>query len=527
MADGNGGRSLASAFDAVEETIELMQAPAELELEAGVSKLEPAAATTSSSSDAPTPPTAGSSSSSSACDLFAYRADIDGMRAVACAAVVVFHLDRNWLTGGWAGVDMFFVISGYVVSASLLRKRDAAAPPGSRLLAFYARRVKRLTPSLLFVVIATSLATALTVSREAEGAQLDSYYSSGMAGLVGWRNMMWRFNGFADPYGHLWSLVEEQFYLMYPLLLYAAHSARWTDRISRVWSACATDSPLHLMRCIRRERETGAATRAAAARGERAAPTVVLALSMLLSFDVFFMLCMLGREDDWAFFLVFARFWQLASGGLLFQLQLSYPTLWRRSLGSGVPSDGWWCRWVVLATEALAAFVVYDSFFNLPSSRKVIFYGSLRTTAGSLLAIILGSAPRTTVLSAFGGRLALRTPLTSEVLGTRPFVYIGKLSYPIYLWHWPVFIYTERLLKRHGESLFQGERRAGCQLAAVGASFGLAAISYHFAEWPARAWRPRKSWHVFALFLPLIGAGELWLGLLRGPLNQGRLLPAL
>ena len=83
-----------------------------------------------------------------------YRPDVDGLRAVAVIAVVLFHFDESWVPGGFVGVDIFFVISGYVVSGSLLRERHTSS--GAFIAAFYARRVKRLMPALYTVVLATS-----------------------------------------------------------------------------------------------------------------------------------------------------------------------------------------------------------------------------------------------------------------------------------------------------------------------------------------------------------------------------------
>ena len=115
-----------------------------------------------------------------------YRADIDGLRAVAVIAVLIFHLDPSWLPGGFVGVDIFFVISGYVVTASLLRERHSSSC--NFLLAFYTRRVKRLAPALIVVVTLTSILFAMMVPPW-QSEQLSEYYLSGMLSLVGMANM--------------------------------------------------------------------------------------------------------------------------------------------------------------------------------------------------------------------------------------------------------------------------------------------------------------------------------------------------
>ena len=116
-----------------------------------------------------------------------YRADVDGLRCVAVLAVFLFHLEAGWCPGGFAGVDVFFCVSGYVVAGSLLRRPAAAAAGPRRLLAgFYSRRAKRLGPALLLVAALTALAAALLVD-PAQPA-LRSYFDTGLLGLVGLSN---------------------------------------------------------------------------------------------------------------------------------------------------------------------------------------------------------------------------------------------------------------------------------------------------------------------------------------------------
>ena len=113
-----------------------------------------------------------------------YRPDIDGLRAVAVAAVVTYHLEESWLPGGFVGVDIFFVISGFVVAASLLRRQSASV--GTYFAAFYSRRVKRLSPALVLVTLLTAVELNLLVP--SSYPSLPEYYASGIAGLVGGAN---------------------------------------------------------------------------------------------------------------------------------------------------------------------------------------------------------------------------------------------------------------------------------------------------------------------------------------------------
>ncbi|AFY29282.1 acyltransferase family protein [Cyanobium gracile] len=152
---------------------------------------------------------------------FAYRPDIDALRGAAMLAVLVFHLNKGWLPGGFTGVDIFFVISGYVVMGSLLGQ--ASKPLGPRLGMFYLRRVRRLMPNLLVCLGVTSLAVALWVPPGENGP----YFMTAIKALFGWSNnhLMGQidyFNPDADlnPFLHTWSLgVEQQFYLVFPLLM--------------------------------------------------------------------------------------------------------------------------------------------------------------------------------------------------------------------------------------------------------------------------------------------------------------------
>ena len=147
-----------------------------------------------------------------------YRADIDGLRAVAVLSVIVFHMKHSWLPGGFVGVDVFFVISGFVVSHALL-----AAPAKDAktvLVTFYARRAKRLAPALVLMVLAVSAAHSMVVPPSAP--KLRDHFTSGQLALIGFANQHYAlsFDSYWDaginslefnPFTHTWSLgVEEQ-----------------------------------------------------------------------------------------------------------------------------------------------------------------------------------------------------------------------------------------------------------------------------------------------------------------------------
>src|SRR4051812_15686842 len=152
--------------------------------------------------------------------MSAYRPDIDGLRAVAVSAVVLFHAFPNMLPGGFVGVDVFFVISGYLISTIILNEIGDSRFSFAQ---FYARRVRRIFPALLLMLTACSIAGWFLLLN----SELEALAGNIVAGLLSVANIKyWRevgyFDGAADlkPLLHLWSLgVEEQYYLVWPVLL--------------------------------------------------------------------------------------------------------------------------------------------------------------------------------------------------------------------------------------------------------------------------------------------------------------------
>ena len=161
-----------------------------------------------------------------------YRPDIDGWRAVAVVAVVAHHFDKTWLPGGYLGVDMFFVISGFVITLSLLSRKVESF--GSYLAEFYARRVRRLLPALVACVLVTSIAVWFVdpAPRQSIG--------TGIAALFGVSNILLTLQDVdyfsrsteLNAFTHTWSLgVEEHFYLFFPLILWFCVKRRPQDAL--------------------------------------------------------------------------------------------------------------------------------------------------------------------------------------------------------------------------------------------------------------------------------------------------------
>ena len=351
-------------------------------------------------------------------------AHIDGLRAIAVLAVVTYHLDERWLPGGFAGVDVFFAISGFVVAASVHGWREGGL--GAFLGYFYARRVQRIVPALLVCLVLTSVASALLIpaawlSRANELTGLHAFF-----GLANWYLANQREAYFAptsefNPYTHTWSLgVEEQFYLLFPLLFFA-----WTRGIRwRVLSSCLV------------------------------AITLVASLAIAMR---------LARTDPTgAFYLIQSRMWELASGVLLFQaLSRGQGARARgvRSIDLLARSGAWLSLGMLawgLATSNPRAFPWPDAWLPVLGTLGVI--GFLHGREGGVLRAALGSAPMAA---------------------------IGRLSYSLYLWHWPVFV-----LLRWTIGLDSISSRA----IGLAATFALATASYLAVERPFRYSATLRRW---------------------------------
>jgi peptidoglycan/LPS O-acetylase OafA/YrhL len=303
-----------------------------------------------------------------------FRPDIEGLRAIAVMAVVGFHYGVRGLRGGFVGVDIFFVISGYLITDLLTAEIHAT---GSISLArFYARRGRRLLPAALLVTLVT-LAAGLYVLSPLEQPQVikaaaaSSLYLSNflfLHGNLGYFSPESAFN----PFLHTWSLsVEEQFYIFWPTFILLISR---TKRFPRL-------------------------------------PIVAIAVASLCSLALCIWLTHVTQP--WAFYGSPARIWEFGVGGLASIRQV---TNWARD-HRAVPAMGWIGACVLVCS----CFVAYNpSNFPGPSA--------LLAALSTVVVLISGTASRR------HGPIVL--------LGREPFQTIGKLSYSIYLWHWPVIVYA-------------------------------------------------------------------------------------
>jgi peptidoglycan/LPS O-acetylase OafA/YrhL len=305
-----------------------------------------------------------------------FRPDIQGLRAVAVLLVVFYHAGLSWLSGGYVGVDVFFVISGFVITGLLLRERETSGR--TSLVGFYGRRSRRIIPAATLVIVATVVMT-YTRAGVVFGAQTATDARWAAVFLANFHFASIGTNYLTaqlppSPLQNFWSLaVEEQFYLVYPTVFLLIASVR-TRRLS-----------------VQTKLFVGL--------------VVIIAGSFTLS--VF----QTASSPTVAYFSPLTRAWELAIGALV-----AVSTKWLLTVPKHVCAI---VTWVGLAGIAFGA---------------VVFNGNT-AYPGSLVAIpVVGAA-----LVIAGGT---RTPpwAAESVLKRGPFQWFGKLSYSIYLWHWPLLI---------------------------------------------------------------------------------------
>jgi len=221
-----------------------------------------------------------------------YRADIDGLRAIAVLSVVGYHAFPNWIKGGFVGVDIFFVISGYLISGIIIGNLENGT---FSFAEFYARRVKRIFPALILVMAACYSFGWMTLLPD-EFKQLGKHIAAG-AGFVS-NLFFWQEAGYFDhaaqtkPLLHLWSLgVEEQFYIIWPLLLFLA----WKRKFNFLSLAISI-------------------------------ATISFAFSVKISYG----------DINQAFYSPVSRFWELMTGGILAYMNLHKIQLWKQTLQPAV-----------------------------------------------------------------------------------------------------------------------------------------------------------------------------------------------
>lgn len=357
----------------------------------------------------------------------AYRPDIDGMRALAILSVLAYHAFPGSVHGGFVGVDIFFVISGYLITSIILRSIDSGTFTITR---FYMRRIRRIFPALLLVLLAC-LVMGWFLFSPSEYMRVGKHVVGG-AGFVS-NFVFWSESGYFDaaaevkPLLHLWSLgIEEQFYMFWPILLYSV------TRYKRL-------QPLHAI-------------------------LVILIVSFCLN------IVKTTPFSYSAFYSPATRVWELAIGGALAHIFSSKRpeddnAAIRRSTRIRLANWGHWAELKALVGFGLILLAV------LWINRQSPYPGwrALLPTAGA--ALIISAGP-----SAWLNRVVLSNPIL---------VFVGLISYPLYLWHWPLlsFAYVVN----------SGVLSTGLRSALLSVSAVLASLTFLLVERPINSAKVRPS----------------------------------
>ncbi len=400
-----------------------------------------------------------------------FRPDIEGLRAVAVVAVVLFHAEVPGLGGGFVGVDVFFVISGFLITGLLWR--EVSATGTVQLRGFYGARARRLLPASATVGVVTMIASAVLLPP----LQIGAVIRDGIASALYVSNLWFTvqnvdyFGGHLppSPFQHYWSLgVEEQFYLVWaPMILGTA----WLIRRVRRGTKADLTSPATL---------------------SKRPYLVILVLVVTVSFALSLVTTYLVPAA--AFFSLPTRAWQLAAGALV----ALTADQWRRLSPLVAAIAGWAGLTVILLVCTwLSASTLYPGT------------AAIWPTLGAVLVI--------------GGGCAASAQGCGSILGLAPMQAIGRISYSWYLWHWPMLVLTPALL---GHPLGLAAR-----VAAALASGGLAVLTLRFIENPLRFAAPirRSAWASLALggaatsVAVCVGVGLLAWGV---PIPIGRGAPA-
>ena len=358
-----------------------------------------------------------------------YRPDVQGVRALAVTLVVVYHVWPAALPGGYVGVDVFFVISGFLITGLLARgvRRDGRV----RLLEFYGRRARRLMPAAALVLAVTWIASRVLLPVN----QLPAAAEQIRASALYFQNVVLADDAVdylkaeqsASPVQHFWSLsVEEQFYLVWPLVFVLAAGVAWLVR-----------------------RRHGGSHGDVAADGVQVWHVVALGLGVAVVVASFlYSVHETATNPAAAYYVTTTRIWELGAGGLLALL----PERAGRLLGRGGALG-----WLGLAAIVFAA-VRYSGTTTFPGT------AALLPVVGALALLACGS-PR----AAFG---------PAVLTATRPLIFLGGISYSLYLWHWPV-VALYQAYRGHGIGVVGG---AGV----LALSVGLAWLTKRFVEDPVR-----------------------------------------
>ncbi|MBY3193460.1 acyltransferase family protein [Rhizobium laguerreae] len=384
-----------------------------------------------------------------------YRPDVDGLRSVAVLSVVIFHAFPTVLPGGFIGVDIFFVISGFLISTILL---EALNRGRFNLLDFYGRRARRIFPALAIVLAATAAFGWFALLPE-EYKELGKHIAGG-AGFVS-NLVLWQESGYFDsaaetkPLLHLWSLgIEEQFYIVWPAILWAA----FRFRLPKL--------PIILL---------------------------VAALSFIAN------MVSVHAHPVATFYSPLTRIWELLIGAALAQVSIDgrgkHPSFFGAAANRMSASN---------LTGIAGAALIGVALARLSPSSAFPGWRALFPSVGTALLI----------LSAAGNWV------NWKLLSNRPMVWVGRISFPLYLWHWPLLAFA-RIIEGDTPSL-------EIRLSAILVAFPLATATYLLIETNIRhKWKSRAVTMTLTYIVCIVGMAGYSIHLYNGaPMREGVALEA-
>ncbi|WP_199037447.1 acyltransferase family protein [Glycomyces salinus] len=360
-----------------------------------------------------------------------WRPDIEGLRALAVVMVIAAHIQFFYSEGGFVGVDVFFVISGFLITSLLLREIERTGRVS--LTKFYARRAVRLLPAAATVLVATLVAAWLWLPRTRLG-DIAADTAAAALNVVNFRLASEGtdyLNADVDPspLQHFWSLaVEEQFYLVWPLMLLAVAvvcGRLWGGRFARRY-------PLYRRRIT----------------------VIAIVLAAVAAVSFFLSVTRSAEDPVWSYFGIHTRAWELAAGAFVAVLANRI----RRTVPAAAAAVASWI--------GLAALV--GSVFLIDEATAFPGYAAVLPVAGTAVVIAAGCVPHR-----FGA---------GTLLGIAPAQYLGKISYGLYLWHWPIVMIAPVALGV--------EPRLRYMVPLMGLAFLLSVAMFHLIENPVRTRRP-------------------------------------
>ncbi len=344
-----------------------------------------------------------------------YRPDIDGLRGLAILLVVIFHAFPNFISGGYVGVDVFFVISGFLITGLITKSIRADS---FSFFEFYGGRIKRLFPALILVLI-FCYAVGWFALYAIEFAQLNKHILASSFFVL--TIVLWFESGYFDtssvtkPLLHLWSLgIEEKFYVLWPLILFFTYKRKYFT-----WM-----------------------------------------LAVLFGISIVINLALVNTYPDMAFYFPLSRFWEICLGAILAITQDSPKADLKKFLYKY--RNHLSCLGLVCILIAVA---ILDEKSSFPG------WWAFLPTIGTALLITTN-----------------QSWINQNVLSNKRLVWVGLISYPLYLWHWPLLSFYS--------IISAGERNNLVVLTLVTLAFLLAWLTYRFWE---KLFRYKGSWAIWAL----------------------------